>query len=759
MATHGADGRSIAAEGAPPRLKLFISYSRQDMAFADELVAGLDYDGGYEVFIDRQAIHESEDWKARLGSLIAGADTIVFVLSPASAASPICAWEVEEAERVSKRIVPVLAAPLEGAQPPSALARLNYVRFDPEDDGRPRSLFGGLAALRRALNTDIEWLREHTRLLTRAQEWDRAERVANRLLVGEDIAAAKAWLDGRPADAPAPLELHRDYITASEEAEAARLSAERQRARRLRRAVRRTRAALVGALALALVAGGLGLWAFALFDEAEAERATARSEQERAESALAEMMIERSWDIRLATGDFDRELVALKYALAGYRLGPQHAELARAALARVSLPEDDTLVRLTFDDAFRLQADRSPLAVADPTARRVAFVSSDGRIALWSPEDGETTRLLPETVNRGRGFGFHSSGDILHILGDAGEMRRWDIGAGRDLAPVEGFEGDVITLLGAGDKVVIATRVGDDVALWDAADGASISRLKGAGRDVVYVSISPDYAKVLTPSTDRVDVWDVATGERIYSWRGFDDASIYLGYFGPDSLRVAFRATELLDTAGSNASQPALAPPARSRLELIELPREGRDAAGVFSVDHAELITVVYFSADGDRIYMTDALGDVYRWDAEASALTGYFDGRRVGFQRSVFAPAREWYIGDTGAERALIWEAGAGRIVGEAIFPGADVRLITDVPERNIAILAAFYPREPVQIYAWRYDAALRDLPDVIQEACGRLEAAGQLQFSEQEIVADSLIADTWARDGANPPLCPVDG
>jgi hypothetical protein len=132
---------SRASEDQP--LKVFISYSRTDIAFADELVAGLEYGGGFEVSIDRQAIHEGEDWKARLGALIAGADTVVFVLSPKSATSSVCKWEVEEAERLSKRILPVQAAPLDGAKPPAQLAALNYVRFDPQDDGRPRSFMSG----------------------------------------------------------------------------------------------------------------------------------------------------------------------------------------------------------------------------------------------------------------------------------------------------------------------------------------------------------------------------------------------------------------------------------------------------------------------------------------------------------------------------------------------------------------------------------------------------------------------------------------
>ena len=66
------------------------------LKFADQLDAALDL-SGFECLIDRHGISGGEDWKRRLGNLISEADTVVFVLSPSSARSEICAWEVEEA--------------------------------------------------------------------------------------------------------------------------------------------------------------------------------------------------------------------------------------------------------------------------------------------------------------------------------------------------------------------------------------------------------------------------------------------------------------------------------------------------------------------------------------------------------------------------------------------------------------------------------------------------------------------------------------
>jgi hypothetical protein len=53
----------------------------------------------------------------------------MFVLSPDSAISPICQQEVDFAEGLKKRLIPIVARDLAGKPAPAALARLNYVFF------------------------------------------------------------------------------------------------------------------------------------------------------------------------------------------------------------------------------------------------------------------------------------------------------------------------------------------------------------------------------------------------------------------------------------------------------------------------------------------------------------------------------------------------------------------------------------------------------------------------------------------------------
>ncbi len=163
MPAPGAAPTTPASAGAA-RLRVFISYSRDDTAFANELEGGLRL-LGYDVFIDRH-LSGGEAWKQSLANHIAQADTIVFVLSPSSVDSEMCQWEVDQATASSKRILPVVIADVSGLSVPQRLRDLNYIFFTP-----PNSFVGKLAALRDALDKNLDWIREHTRYLDLATRW------------------------------------------------------------------------------------------------------------------------------------------------------------------------------------------------------------------------------------------------------------------------------------------------------------------------------------------------------------------------------------------------------------------------------------------------------------------------------------------------------------------------------------------------------------------------------------------------------------
>lgn len=208
------------------KLGVFISYSRDDIAFADQLDAVLGLHG-FTTALDRSGISGGEDWKEKLGALIRDTDTVVFVMSPSSTVSEVCGWEVAEAVRLGKRIIPIVCRPLGEANPPALLASRNYIYFCATLDSPDTGFGTGLVQLVAALQTDLVWLREHTRLLQRAVEWEAVGKPTIRLLSGVDVELAKTWIANRPKS-PAPTALHIEFLHASEEHERAQAEAVRQ---------------------------------------------------------------------------------------------------------------------------------------------------------------------------------------------------------------------------------------------------------------------------------------------------------------------------------------------------------------------------------------------------------------------------------------------------------------------------------------------------------------------------------------------------
>jgi TIR domain len=264
------DGSPPAPSAAGQHAKVFVSYSRKDLAFAQMLVEALAW-RGFDAFLDKTDIAPGEPWRDRLAALIAAADTVVFVVSPDSVASEICAWELEESARLGKRVIPIVARRIADAQAPSSLRRLNWI-FCAEGDDREAAL----AALGRALRTDLSWVREHTRLGELARRWQDRRRAKGATLRGADLEAAERWLDRRPAEANAPTDLHQDFIRASRRASTAR-----------------QRSWVGGSLAVALLAIGLAGFAEVSRRDAQHQRRQAELQRSRAETALTEAQAQR----------------------------------------------------------------------------------------------------------------------------------------------------------------------------------------------------------------------------------------------------------------------------------------------------------------------------------------------------------------------------------------------------------------------------------------------------------------------------------
>jgi hypothetical protein len=205
-------------EIAMAHVRVFLSYARTDKAIADGLRAELEA-AGLEVFRDLEDTVVGEAWWTRLQELISRADAIVFLMSSRSSSSAACMDEIAYAVSLHKRILPAVLEAVDWAHVPQGLAKIHSVYLTGGNESK------AVVQLVAAAKTDIGWVREHTRLLERAQRWVGKERDAAELLAGPAIDEAEKWLQQRPAGAEGPTNLHQEYILASRVAE----RAERQR--------------------------------------------------------------------------------------------------------------------------------------------------------------------------------------------------------------------------------------------------------------------------------------------------------------------------------------------------------------------------------------------------------------------------------------------------------------------------------------------------------------------------------------------------
>src|SRR3984893_2094943 len=199
-----------APETNQSRAKVFISYSRKDLAFSDRLDAALKA-RGFEPLIDRTDILAFEEWWKRVEALIGRADTVVFVLSPdAVRAESIARKEGAFADSLNKRLAPIVFRPVQDKDVPEALAKLNFIFFD--DLAQFEQSADKLAE---ALNTDIGWVRQHHDFGEQARRWAQAKGTSGLLLRSPVLEQAERWIASRSPGAPAPTDETQAFIRQS----------------------------------------------------------------------------------------------------------------------------------------------------------------------------------------------------------------------------------------------------------------------------------------------------------------------------------------------------------------------------------------------------------------------------------------------------------------------------------------------------------------------------------------------------------------
>lgn len=497
---------------------VFISYSRRDKAFIEDLRAALDA-SKRSVWVDLRDIPPSADWRDEIHQAITSSDAFVCVVSPDYVASPICQEELEFARANNKRLIPIIRRDIPTNQAPPALAALNWIFFRESDD--PRQAFGKLLS---ALDTDLPYLRAGTRLLVRAKEWESKGRNASFMLRGKDLSEAEQWLATSGGKQPAPSQEQTQFIIASRHA-----STRRQRT-------------TIGALTTGiLITLALSIISMALYKVTSDQNTILRGHDiaGKANDALANSHLDQGLLLAVAASkqsdDFDTRNALLN--------GLDSAAYLDAVL--IGAQPDGATTNANYTDVA-YSADGSTIMAIDPHNNRVLLwngATHKLRLSFTLQHQPDTLRNGILTTDSLTAAAISPDGRTVATKSSKSGIRLWSAGNGGLLATLaNGDSGDITddnpilsdslryspdgSLL-AWSECVDSLCETEQIGLWDFTQHMRLPSLPLTGSSTFGFSItlafSPDSSRLAVGQEDnftylknelgaRIDVFDLFSG-------------------------------------------------------------------------------------------------------------------------------------------------------------------------------------------------------------------------------------------------------
>lgn len=648
------------------------------MTFVDRLEESLKA-RGLDILIDRRDIHAFEDWWKRIESLIAQADTVVFVLSP-DAVSPasICQKEVSFAASLNKRFAPVVWRAVEAKEVPAPLARLNFIFFQDENGYEEN-----VDRLVEGLTTDLDWVRKHTELTEAARRWAAAGRPGPRglLLRSPLLEEAERWIAQRPSNSPPPT------------AETQGLILESRRAATQRRNV--LSAGLGVGLLLATALSGLAYWqrGIALEQEriAEAQRRIA-VQQERAAVEQRDHALKTQ---SLLLADFARQQHQMGNAGAAVLLALEALPDTAAGVTRPYAPEAER----QLEEAIRTLRDRfvfnhgSGIVSAgfSSDGKHIISGSFDRTAYIWDARSGEKVHSLESHGDGIHRVAFSRNGKVASTHSYDGFVRIWDSEIG---APIAKFGPAVAAALSpsGGHAGIISNG---KLQLWDVKSARQIwdGPIGEASRPHVELTFSPDGQYIATLVSSILRLWDTRTGTYIWEMHTEHRSNHTALEFSPDGSRILTASADpLVRLWRAKTGEPIVSLPDAHTAAIV---RAALSADGEFFVTasedktariwndfgepvgeplvHPDEVRGVAFSPDGKMI-VTSSGTDVWLWDASTGkALGPPLRGHQGNVYNVLFSPDGNSILSVSDDSTARLWHLDPPHKRRPRIFKGQE--------------------------------------------------------------------------------------
>jgi len=184
---------------------VFISYSRGNSKVLAILLNQRLKQENLHVWFDQNDIPPAVDWQEQIKNGIERSHNFLFLISPGSVKSEYCRQEIELAVEHNKRILPLhhvdSNAELDLMHP--IIKERNWL---PEwlETSENFDFELSLQKLLLTLKEDEDYIKQHTKYLVAALEWERNQKQTEYLLVGEDRVKAEDWLKVKFENKQAP---------------------------------------------------------------------------------------------------------------------------------------------------------------------------------------------------------------------------------------------------------------------------------------------------------------------------------------------------------------------------------------------------------------------------------------------------------------------------------------------------------------------------------------------------------------------------